>query len=513
MNTKAPFLYLGDRDLYYNTLVPNRPMSRSKAAEWMVSTKRCTNELDAIRILEDLKQFPVSEQDFADLKASKKATKPDWPAIYEAVQEHIKLYSRITSKGERQIYACDEINQVSLISYKKEEDLINSLMYNRDIWEKLKLFYGTSSLMEPFVNQISLRQFLTRIVVDHLLLDQAKRIDEQPKRFSWEPDEKAFKKFNEALVVPGAAPTWAEFTKRLNYPDVFKAWIWALFEPTNNIRQCMWLTGAGNDGKSAVQKAIREVFGEAHVYDCKKGDEGRQWFQHNAFGKCLVNYADCDNPHLLNSQAIKQLTGGDATSIEPKGLSAFSGEIYSKLFVSSNMPPKINPDFEAQTSRLIRLKLAPIADNEPKDEGFKGRLVDEAYHFLYECREQYKLHINEGNDALILPEVLAQEIENECAEEDYYITQEFIRKYIEYKPLAECRPSELNQALKFFVTIEQHYSNDKTKYIQSKFEAKMGLLGHRMQNRQISGDEYAAYVGFKIKDEQLERLKLEDKRR
>lgn len=496
MNDKIPFYYIGDRQLFYDTERGGALLGMVPAVRRLINSGKCASEGEAMTLLAQISLAPITFQQLQSVKAQRtQAASLDWESVYAEIQTLFPLYSRVTTRGERQIYFADERNQVSLIYYEDDDSLVNSLMYNKTLWQKFKSYYATSALLEPFKGQLNLRTFLVTIIKNHLLMDETKLILEQPKNFSWDDSELAFKKFDANIVASGPTPTWDEFCSRLNYPDVFKAWVWSLFAPGNNIRQAMWITGAGNDGKSAVQKALREVFGAQHVYDCKKGDEGRQWFQANVFGKCLVNYADCDNPHLLSVQAIKQLTGGDATSIEEKGVAAFSAEIYAKLFVSSNMPPKINPDFEAQTSRLIRLKLAPIAEGAPKDEQFKARLVVEAYAFLHECREQYSKYINNGNDALVLPAELSKEIEAECAEEDYYILQDFVKKYVEYGEDYHCTPSDLNLTLKHFVNIEMNYPNDKTKYIKSKFDAKIALKGIRMQT---VGDQ-SAFKGFKLK--------------
>lgn len=475
-------------------------MTAGTALKRLMASGNYAAETDAMAVLASSALAPITEVQLAALKSSKKPQPLDWEAIYAEIQSLFPLYSRVSAKGERQIYFADEKKQVSLVQYEDDDSLVNSLMHNKVLWQKFKEYYKNSELLASHRSQLNLRTFMVTIIKNHLLLDDSKLIDEQPKNFSWNPDELAFKKFDESLVQPGECPTWREFTDRLNYPAVFKAWVWSLFTPDNNIRQAMWITGAGNDGKSAVQKALRDIFGPQHVYDCKKGDEGRQWFQSSVYGKCLVNYADCDAPNLLNNQAIKQLTGGDATSIESKGVNAFSAEIYAKLFVTSNMPPRINPDLEAQTSRLIRLKLKPIMAGAPKDEQFKTRLVEECYAFLWECREEYKVHINAGNDALILPKQLVKDIENECAEDNYYILQEFVNKHIEYGDQYYCKPSDINKRIKEFVTLEQFLSTDKAYFFQRNFETKLDHKGIRMQNLEVKGNSFAAYVGFRLKD-------------
>lgn len=499
MNSQTPFYFIGPpQNLYYDVNKGGPLVSKAKAAARLLSYGICDSDSAAMELLEQAALVPVSQEQLEAMRKKGKAQPLDWEAVYAEMQKLFPIYSRVTAKGERQIYFCDAMNQVSLVHYEDDDSLINSLMHNKALWKSLRAFYNDCELLAQHKAQLDFRTFMVKIIKNHLLLDETRLIDEQPKNFSWDPAELAFKKFDPALVAPGNTPTWDEFCNRLNYPDVFKAWVWSLFEPTNNIRQAMWITGAGNDGKSAVQKALREIFGAQHVYDCKKGDEGRQWFQSNVFGKCLVNYADCDNPHLLNNQAIKQLTGGDSTSIEAKGANAFSAEIYAKLFVSSNITPKINPDLEAQTSRLIRLKLAPIAKGAPKDEQFKSRLVDEAYAFLWQCKKEFEAMINAGNDALILPEQLQKDIIDECAVEQYYTIQEFVSKHVEFSPEYTCKPSQLNKVVKAFALLDQHMGHDKAGYFYTAFLAKLDHMGIRVQRIWENDQQIAAYVGIRL---------------
>jgi hypothetical protein len=501
MKTGFPFYYVGELAAYYDARRGGKLMQLAAAAKRLSQymPDEYGTDLSARIALEQAALVPITMAQVSELKR-KTSGELDWQQVYEEMQSMFPFYSHLNANGERQIYFANALNELTPVSYKDDDSLINSIMYNKEIWTNISKFYTNTELLAGHRSKVDLRTFLIRIIKCHLLLDREHCIFEQPKRFSWKPEELAFKKFDPSVLKDGPTPTWDEFLNRLDYPEVFKAWVWSVFDPDNNIRQVMWLTGSGNDGKSAIQKALLEIFGRDNSAACQKGDEFAKWFGKKVYGKGFVTYADCDNIHLLNSQAIKQLTGGDITSIEAKGVDSFSAEIYAKLLISSNMPPRINPELEAHTSRLIRLKVAPIAAGQPKDEQFKTRLIAEGYAFLCKCREAYDKYINNGQDALILPEELTKGIIDECANETYYLLLEFVDKYIEFGENYYCKPSALSPKLKEFLTLENYIAADKARYFMSDFDAKLGLKGVKLSRVEVGRNKFTAYVGFRFKD-------------
>lgn len=505
MTSGFPFYYISDIGKFYDTRNPGSPVTIKKAAERLLLylPDEFPATSSALGALEQAMQAPISMEQYNAIKVSKKSPKVRWLDIYQEMQELFPFYSHVTAKGERQIYFANSRKELTPVSYKDDDSLINSLMYNGEIWTQLNKYYLQSELLTGHRDSVDMRAFLIRIVKSHLLLDRDHCIFEQPKRFSWEPNEFAFKKFDPIVLQSGPTPTWDEFLTRLDYPEIFKAWVWAIFEPTNNIRQVMWLYGGGNDGKSAVQKALIDLFGRDNSVSFQKNDElgdNARWFGRKVYGKGLATYADCENVHLLSAPPIKQLTGGDATSIEGKGVDSFSGEIYAKLLISSNKTPRINPELEAHTSRLIRLRVAPIAAGSPKDEGFKARLVAEGMAFLSQCQDSYSKYINSGNDALILPEDLAKGIIDDCANETYYVLQEFVEKYLEFGPEFHCRPPDLSLALKKFLNDDQYLTADKARYFRDDFDAKLSLKGVSLGRADTPKGKVTAYIGFKLKE-------------
>jgi phage/plasmid-associated DNA primase len=338
------------------------------------------------------------------------------------------------------------------------------------------------------------------MLTEHMMVDERHLFDHDPLQISWEHEDYAYKKMDSGLLEPGNTPTWNEFTARLDYPSVFMAWVWSIFEPTNNLRQMLWLRGAGNDGKSSVQKAIEQTIGRNYCYSMKPGDELQQWFQKNVFGKVLVNYADCRNQFLVTNDNIKQLTGGDTTSIEGKGENSFTGKIYSKLLVTSNFHPKINPENQAQMTRLIKLEVASQEDTK-KDSKFEVRLQAEFYAFLYKCRDAFEALIAPGYDKLLLPEKLVERMKIDCASYTYLNVQDFVQDHIEFGMEFFCNPADLNRVSKDYFLNDKNISMEQYKHHASELEAKLQMHNCIMLRHSEYGDDaQTMWQGFRLKE-------------
>jgi len=232
----------------------------------------------------------------------------------------------------------------------------------------------------------------------------------------------------------------------------------------------------------------------------KEGDEAKQWFQHNVYTKVLVNYADCKNMFLVHNSAIKQLTGGDTTSIEGKGENAFTGKIYSKLFVTSNVLPKINPELRAHTSRIIKLEVGSLDDTK-KDAGFEKRLQEEIYPFLFQCRKAYEKYAASGHDKLILPDSLYERILTECASESHMHIMDFIEEYVEFGDDFHCQTSDLNKCLRDFLMLDKHLQTAQVRHYEEEFKQKVDSEGCSQKRIEILGRLKTVYTGFKLKKE------------
>lgn len=494
-------LYLKDVKKFYDPANPKGgPITQSTALKRLRDLDpKYSDEVAAMRELTEAMECGVN---WADLKEQKKSAQTiNFASIYEAMAPLLPLMFKKTTKGQTIAFVVAENKEVAKVEYQHEDNLKDALMHpNRaHIWAEIRNFYNTSELLDGHRDKLHFGPFIMTIIKNWLLYDERKILSEDPVQISWDADEYAYKKMNLNLLKSAPTPTWDEFLSRLDYPDVFMAWVWSIFESTNNLRQIMWLRGAGNDGKSSVQKAIEQVIGQDYCYSMKEGDEERQWFQNNVYTKVLVNYADCKNMFLIQNSGIKQLTGGDTTSIEGKGENAFTGKIYSKLFVTSNVLPKINPELRAHTSRIIKLEVQSQLE-EKKDAGFEKRLTAEIYPFLWQCRAAYEKYASHGHDKLILPADLQEKILTECASESHMFVMDFIETHIEFGEDLHCKASDLNKQLREFLLVDKHLPSSQVRHYEEQFKQKVDSQGCIQRRIEIEGKLQTVFIGFKLKE-------------
>lgn len=499
----APLLFVKDKLKYFDTRQPRGGLlTRERAADRLRQYDDKYHDPHILeQTLDDLLLNPVTSNDLLQYKQAQKDAKngPNLQEIWEEMRELVPIYQRVNAAGQSQAFFVNAQNEAVKLDYETVDNLVASLLNNAEVWSNLTDFYNTSALTEPLKGKLSLGLLLKRMLNEIWPYDSDRILREDIQNISWHSEQIAYKKFDETCLMPGTTPTWDEFTSRLDYPGVFKAWVWSIFEPRNNIRQIMWLKGQGNDGKSSVQRAIEAVIGTNYCYSLKSGDEKDKWFQRNVFGKVLVNYADCRNIYLVSENSIKQLTGGDTTSIEGKGENSFTGKIYAKVLVTSNYAPKINLELQAETSRLIKLDVAPQVDDK-KDAQFTQRLQDEFYAFLCQCRDEYAQYISKGGERLELPTELVAKINSDCASEAYLNLEDFLQDYIEFVPGEMCKPSELNTVLKDFLTIEKRViGSDSLKYYKTDLDAKLNMRGCIQMRQGEAGQQQTMWVGFRLK--------------
>lgn len=430
----------------------------------------------------------------------------NWQAMYERVSPIIPLAFSITGTADKLLYTVSDKNEVRKLNFKTKEDAINAIQGDTEAWRKLKGIYLSCSELEMHRHKLSFADWVKKITYDYLLLDENKQIAQNDiERLSWDNEGYAFKKFDPSQIAEGPTPTWDEFLERLDYPEIFMAWVWSIFEPSNNIRQVMWLVGDGIDGKSAAQNALAHVLGFEYVKAMQRGEINEKFFLSSVFGKVLVNYADSEDIYLITHPKLKQITGGDTASIEFKSKDSFSGDVYCKIFITSNKNPKINPESRAQISRLIRLDVAKAKNNDSK---FEQRLIAEIWQFLWKCKENYLKHVSEGHNSLILPPDLIEKMSNVCASESYSLMKDFIYNCMDLGPNYVCKLSDFKLALREF-SAQQHLESSQLKFLQGDVEEKLHMTGVQVKRIEVDGLMQTCYSGMRLK-EKIRQLKLAD---
>lgn len=256
-----------------------------------------------------------------------------------------------------------------------------------------------------------------------------------PKIFTNDPTVPCFHFYDLESVksVEGQYPAWDEFLTRFSEEeaDVFKAFVWSIFDAENRGRQCLYLIDKGYSGKSAVINAIANAIGsELHVA-LSKDSLSNQFAFSKIWDKRFVTIGDNKNPNLVRSQAMHSMLGGDIVDVEYKGRDPFPSRLQCKVFVASNV--HLNIDVKARNEYTRVLPIHPddsdealiargIAaldeDGNPRrtsdgniivvgDPTWEGRLIDEFRAFLSSCYPVYQRMCPKRMD-IIIPERSAE---------------------------------------------------------------------------------------------------------
>lgn len=492
-------LYLKDHNKYYFKGEKGAYSSKEKAAAKLMSEypDRFTAEWEAFKYLDEIKEQSATTS--AAIKQQKaEETYLNWQVVYDQLAEKLPVVFAITDAADKIVYTINEQKEVRKISFKTSTELVNALQKDPAVWKTLKSFYATNEQLQLHKHKISFHEFMRKITVEFLMLDEKKQIEpEDIKRISWMPDDYAFKKFDASRVRPGEFPAWQEFLSRLDYPEVFAAWVWSIIEPDNNVRQAMWIVGQGDDGKSVVMKALTNLLGNSYVKSMQARELGEKFFLSSVYGKTLVNYADTEEIYLLSNPKIKQITGADSTSIEFKGKDSFTGDVYAKLFVTSNKNPKINPESRAQVTRLIRLDVKRPTE---QTSNFQNRLEAEIWFFLDYCKNCFLKYISEGNNKLNLPVDLQEKIFSLCAADSYNVMVEFFANKIVLGKEHICPVPDFKLALREFATLEQHIDSSQMRHFTADVEDKLHIDGIQAVRMNIDGQMKTVYTGFKLRE-------------
>ena len=213
--------------------------------------------------------------------------------------------------------------------------------------------------------------------------------------------------------------------------DAFMGWLGALLDAKNTGKQCLWLHGRGNDGKSKIADCLRAFFGNSYA-GLNNHSMKNQFGAAKLENKRLVILSDSKNQKLLQSEWAHLLTGGDATDIERKGKNSYTAKLGGKLAVFANYPPEIKTDEANQRSRLLYIRIKKRTDSEAlakglavlNDDGeacFVGssdwpeRMSAQLPAFLNECCKVYKRVAPTGSD-IITSKAMRLEMESMCAD-------------------------------------------------------------------------------------------------
>lgn len=326
----------------------------------------------------------------------------------DVMKEALESYKSIDSIEEFGAWAIRNVPSMMLNNYKlkcvtEERSVMVEENKKETMYKVYSLFFSES----PF-----------QCVAGHYdsLASVPSRISKMPVLYSNDMNEPAITHIDlDKIVDPdGTHPTWDKYMLRYtkDEADVFKAFIWSIFDAKNTGRQLLYIYDAqGFSGKSVLTNAIASVLGEEIVTALQKDSLSNQFAFSKIWNKRLAIIDDNKNPYLIKSEKMHLILGNGLAEVEKKGKNSFSVKLQTKVIASGNTKLSIDPDASHERTRVIviepkltedMIKEFAVVDEKgnlvmdrqgkPKlvgDTSFGQRLIDEFKSFLYECRECY----------------------------------------------------------------------------------------------------------------------------
>lgn len=291
------------------------------------------NEL-VTRTLEDLSD-KVRGGTSAKEAFIKQLIKPDFPLMFLKSSRFSEWYKQETTKGDDG----KEYTMTYAEKYKFKGDFVDLLADN------LSYLWGENRIRMPM-----------------------------PKIFTNDRNTPCFHFFDleAAKEVKGEHPAWDEFTSRFtpDEADVFRAFVWSIFDAENRGRQCLYIYDRGYSGKGVVFDAIAHYIGSDLHAALSKDSAVNQFAYSKVWDKRLVTVGDNKNVNFVRSQFAHSLLGGDWIDVECKGQDSFSAKPQCRVMVGSNKALSIDAKARNESSRVL-----PIHPDDSEDALVKRDLV------------------------------------------------------------------------------------------------------------------------------------------
>jgi hypothetical protein len=437
------YVWLQDEGIFYDTRI-HRARSETHIISEMLQIDFNGNVAEVIK---SMKMMGTSRDSLKDTKKlTKKPTKVDLSRqLYNEVKSSLPVRLQVMPP-DLLVYTINKQNEVSLFSKFDNQVLIKLLYDHPEVNSIIKVALENCDLGSKLEYTDYLQLLAKQISGDHSL-----SLPRNIPLISWDPNIAAYKSLDATILKDGPHPTWDQFLSRLEYPETFKAYVWSIFDPNNFGRQALWIHGEGNDGKSTVLNTLADFMGHDHVLALSKGSYEGEYFFGAALGKRLAIYNDCKNPHVIRSERIKSLLGGDVVSANSKYIPIKSAKVYSKLLFGANMVPSINYNDRSERTRLLLTAVTPYPKATQGDANFGPNLKAELPHFLFSCRQTYEVECPTGMN-LRVPPKMDDTIKQLCNASDSDIITDFINKHVEMGSKFKVSKTDMRYALKTYLS-------------------------------------------------------------
>lgn len=287
-----------------------------------------------------------------------------------------------------------------------------------------------------------------------------------PKVITNDAAEVAFTYVNTTKFMPGPTPAFDGWLERVEdgCRELFMALIYAPLDAKARHRKVCWIKSDGYDGKSTFFRAYDKYTGGKLVGNVNTHSLTSDFGLESTIGKRILVMADSQNRHLLSTNAIHNITGGDNVLINRKGQTHINYRYEAMVFVGSNDAPEIHLHLANAATRIAYIPMTPPTDAQLKKyalvlsdgtiarqsdgtpiytgSNFEEELVAEMPHILYKCRKMYEKMAPAGSEIMV-PKKAYDIMLRDCASlasDDFAV---YASKYLEFDSRAETPYSDL----------------------------------------------------------------------
>lgn len=217
---------------------------------------------------------------------------------------------------------------------------------------------------------------------------------------------------------------------------------------------------------------------------------------------------DIGNGLINDTSLIKSITGGDAVSVQRKGVDREEKELYCEFIWSSNTPPRIPEDTLAIWDRLVSIVFPYTFVEDPKEENEKQ--ADNSIENKMSTEEELSGFLNlclERLPTLVENKRLTIKINPEEARRKYRIVSDTVAVFVE----ENCTPSQFVPptsvyAAEGFVRCDDLFEayrvwckgNSSPMVSLQKFGRVMRALGYEVMKLTVDGNRHKCYVGLEL---------------
>lgn len=196
--------------------------------------------------------------------------------------------------------------------------------------------------------------------------------------------------------------------------DAFLAYLGMLFDPSAPRQQYLWIHGEGGDGKGAITRFLKRLFGPSYVALQTHEKMINQFYTSRMVGMRVGVFQDCHSPAFVQSEMFMMLSGGDPIYIEPKGIPGYTDDIQTMFIFASNDLPKITGS-EAHMRRAVICTMRKRTYYNGSKSTYEDRLWGERAGILHKCWQMWLKHKAE-NGCIIAEQEIVQDVASDTEE-------------------------------------------------------------------------------------------------